>query len=247
MQTFRTSSKLLASLAALLLSGAAAHAQLELSGSTYGVFSDPVGGMSNVISNSMPTSTFTTGNVMGKVSAANPHTSVKFSGDSGATGFDLTGDGDQDSFGKITITNGMDLMKSTATGVTMELFANFTSIGLNNFDLGTLTFTFINTPDGTVPGGVPDTYIVTAGPLASFTHDGVKVGFTLMNTDTVNSFFDASGRAINEKKLASENLILGVTEFSIVPEPSTYALWGCALLGCAVLFRRRTLTAFPSV
>jgi hypothetical protein len=237
----QTTSRVIASLAGLLLSGAVAHAQLELTGTTWGVFSSPVGGV-NTIANGNPISTFTTGTVMGTASAANPHTSIKFSGDAGASQFDLIGDGDQDNFGKITITNGSDLIGTDATSVSMDLFADFSNIGLTDFDLTTLTFNLISTPDGSTPGGVPDTYVVTATPFNSFTFDNVMVSFSLLNVGDPDSFFNLSGRSIKEKKFGSENVILGVTEtvLNAVPEPSTYALWACVLLGGAVLLRRRS-------
>jgi hypothetical protein len=235
----RLTTQVLASAAGLLFTAAVAHAQLELKGTTFGDFSAPVGGV-NTIANGNPVSTFTTGTVWGPIWAGNPQTVTKFTGVSGGGSFDLSGDGDQDDFGKISITNGSDLLGTDATSVTMGLFADFTNIGLSNFELTTLTFTLTSTADGSTPGGVPDNYQVTAGPLASFTFDNVLVNFTLLNVGNAGSFFDPSGRNIAEKKSGSENIILGITETVLnpVPEPSTYALWGCVLLVGAVLFKR---------
>jgi hypothetical protein len=241
----RTTSRALASVAGLLITCAVAHAQLELTGTTWGDFSDPVGGV-NSITNGSPVSTYITGTPWGPVWAGNPNSSVVFRGDSGAPGaFTLIGDGDQDDFGKITITNGSDLMGTDSTSVQMGLYADFTNIGLSDFLLTTLTFNFINTPDGTTPGGVPDNYTITAGPMNSFVFDNVLVNFTLLNTGDNPSFFAPGGRWINEKKFASENVILGVSETVLnpVPEPSTYALWGCVLLVGAVLLKRRVSAA----
>jgi hypothetical protein len=130
-------------------------------------------------------------------------------------------------------------------GVSMDLFADFTNIGLMNFDLTTLTFNFVNTPNGSMPGGVPDDYAITIGPINSFTYHNVLVSFTLLNVGDPDSFFNAAGRPIAEKKFASENIILGVTETVLnpVPEPSTYALWGCVLLLGAVFLKRRTFAS----
>jgi hypothetical protein len=232
--------RIAAAIAGLLISCAAAHGQLELSGTTYGTFFDPTGPQAHAvetIANGNPISTFTMGNVMGAVSPANPHSSVKFKGDS----FDLIGSGDQDDFGKATITNGSDLMGTDYTGVSMELYADFSNIGLENFDLTTLTFSFMNTPNGSTPGGVPDEYTITAGPINSFVYDNVLVTFSLLNIGDPQSFFNPGGRLIPEKLFAAENVILGVTETVLnpVPEPATYALWGCALVFGAVVLKRR--------
>jgi hypothetical protein len=236
MKTNLSPSRVIASLAGLLITCSVAHAQLELSGSTYGVFSDPVGGV-DTISNGKPTSLFQTGTPY-----KSPMSSIKFGGDSGATSFDLSGDGDQDNFGKVTITNGSDLIGTDATSVSLDLFADFSNIGLDNFDLTTLTFSIINTKDGSTPGGVPDNYQVTATPLNSFTYNNVLVSFSLLNVGNANSFFTSGGRWISEGKVGSENIILGVTETVLnpVPEPATYALWGCVLLLGAVVLKRRS-------
>lgn len=237
MNTNNHISRVLASVAGLVFTCAVAHAQLELVGTTYGTFSDAVGGV-DMIANGNPISTFSTGTPW-----KSPRTSIKFSGDAGPSSFDLSGDGDQDNFGKISITNGSDLIGTDATSVSMDLFADFTNIGLSNFDLTTLTFTLTNTPDGSTPGGVPDNYQIAYTPLSSFTYHNVMVSFTLLNVGDPNSFFNPGGRWINEGKLGSENIILGVTETVLnpVPEPSTYALWGCVLLLGAVILKRRSL------
>jgi hypothetical protein len=231
-------SKAALAVAGLVLTGALAHAQLVLTGTTYGTFSDPVGGTTNMITNGDPVSTYKTG-VPYKSS---PHTTVNFNGSYGSNEFDLLGDGDQDNFGKISITNGTDLIGTDSTGVTMGVYLDFTDIPLSNFLLTTLQFTFVNTPDGSTPGGVPDIYSISYTPLGSFVYDGVAVSFTLLNPGDPNSFFNPGGRAIAEQHLGSENLLVEVNETVLtpVPEPMTYALWGCALLAGLVALRFRS-------
>ena len=224
----KTSLKLLLTLPALGLAAAlpSANAQLALSGSAYGTFLDP-GVAHTTVTNGSDFSSFASG-VAYRPSAPynDTQTSLSFDGNS----FSGLGNGDRIDLGLLNITNGRTLVGTTAHDASMDIFLNLDGQA-SPFKLGTLLFTI----DSTVNQGglIPDQFLVDATTANSLNFGGRNVTFDVGFT---NPAF-GTGISIGEGTGAETGLFATI-HFTPVPEASTYALWGAALLLGVVAVRR---------
>jgi hypothetical protein len=212
-------------LSALLSS---AHAQLNLTGSTYGTF----------LPTAQPNTTIVNGPVVSTFSSGIPYrswdtqTSVTFTG-SAFTGVES---GDTFSLGTVKFKNGMTKLHSTATFATMDLFLNIPAQGVNDYKLTTLMFGLDNTDNHGVQD-IPDLYYIGHTLPSSVTFNGNLVLFNIGFTDA--SYTTAPGHSIHENATGSVGLTAEV-RFVPVPEPSTYAaIAGLGLIGLVSVRRFR--------
>jgi hypothetical protein len=210
-------------LAALLPS---ARAQLTIAGSTHGDFVDP-GLAHTVVTNGPVVSLFSSGIPF---RASDTQTSLTFTGQT----FAAAGDGDQVNLGTIKIKNGITRLGSTASWAAMDLYLDLPSHSISNFKLTTLLFTIDNTANNGV-GNVPDLFYVGHTTPASLKFASGKLNFDVKLTKP--AFGTGSGASIAENHSDSFGLYADL-HFSPVPEASTYALWGSALLVGLIGLRR---------
>lgn len=210
-------------LAALLPS---ARAQLTIAGSTHGDFVD-LGLANTVVSNGPVVSLFSSGIPL---RVTDTQTSLTFTG----LTFAGAGDGDQVDLGTVKIKNGITKLGSTATWAAMDLFLDLPTYSISNFKLTTLLFTIDNTANNGV-GNVPDLFYVGHTESAVLQLAGAKVNFDVKLTKP--AFGIGAGSAIAENHSDTFGIYADL-HFSPVPEASTYALWGSALLLGLVGFRR---------
>lgn len=203
----------------------AAHAQMTFSGSTYGTFVDPDHAFTTV-TNGAPVSLFASGDAYRPVDT---QTSIAFTGSS----FSDVGIGDQLDLGNIDITNGRTLLGSTAKWATMDLYLNLPEQGVVDFKLATLLFAIDSTANNGT--GVPDLFLVDLNGANSLTVDGKELNFDLQLTNP--AFAIGNGASIGETASDSFGIYANIS-FTPVPEPSTYALAGAALL-IGFIIRRR--------
>jgi len=116
-----------------------------------------------------------------------------------------------------TITNGRNLLNSTATSAQFALSISLTSPEAHSGLLTTIPFTIDNTPNN--GGLIDDAFTISAAPIAPFDYAGYRVQFTFVAPPAFqipeNQSMPAGALYVN---------------FTPVPEPSTYALAGAALL-----------------
>jgi len=131
------------------------------------------------------------------------------------------------------VTNGRTLLGSTATAAHFDLTLNLTGPEAYSSLLTSIAFTIENTPNG--DGNVDDIYGISWSAIEPFVYADHLVQFTFVAPD---SFVLPE----NESTSIGE---LYVT-FTPVPEPSTYAAFGAALLVGVIGYRRlrsRSITA----
>lgn len=207
-----------------------AHAQLTISGSSHGDFFDP-GQLHTTVTNGPVISLFESG-VPYRPNA--PHfdtkTSIKFTGQT----FTDLGDGDIAHLGQVNIKNGVTLLGTTAGWAAMDLFLNIPASGVWDFKLTTLLFTIDNTAN-TNGSAVPDLFFIGYTEPAALKLPEALVTFDLWFSKP--AFSTGAGASINEGKSATDD-IYATLNFTPVPEASTYALWGAALLVGLVAIRR---------
>jgi hypothetical protein len=213
-----------------------AHAQLLLTGSTYGEFVDP-GLAHTTVTNGPVTSLFESGvPFRPKAPFFDTKTSIKYT----ASSFADIGDGDILDLGLLKIVNGVTKLKTTAGTAEMGLYLNLSGNGIPPFKLTSLLFSIDNTSNNGT-SNIPDLFFVGHTVVSPFKAEGRTVTLDLQFTNPALSV--GSGAAIGEGKFALDG-IYAVVHFSPVPEASTFALWGAALLlGVAVLRRGRTISA----
>lgn len=212
-----------------------ANAQLLLSGNAYGTFADP-GVANTTVTNGPVVSTFASGVAY---RAVDTQTSVQFTGDT----FSNAGNGDRVDLGSLVTTNGRTLLGTTAKTASMDVYLNLPENGVTAFKLTTLHFSI----DSTANNGslIPDLFFVGHGDVNSLWVGGREVTFDLHFTNP--EFSTGSGASIAEGSSALDG-IYAYIHFTPVPEPSTYALWGAALLVGVVAIRRvRSTRASASV
>lgn len=222
----RLHSLLTAAALGLALLVPAANAQLLLSGSTTGSFVDP--SLPNTtVTNTPTTALFSTG----IPDTGSFQTSILFQNST----FVNAASGDPIQVGAFTITNGVTLLGSAAATATFNLGLQLTSPVATSFGLTQFVFAIDNTPNG--PGGVPDSFGVSFVQPAPIWIDGTLVTFHVV--------YEPSETVVPE----GSSIVRGdiYATFSPVPEPSTYALWGSALLIGVVAWRRFRPSAAPDV
>lgn len=211
------------------------HAQLLLTGSTYGEFIDP-GLAHTTVSNGAVVSVFESGvPYRPNKPYFDTKTSIKFTGSS----FLDIGDGDILDLGLLKIVNGVTKLHTTASTAAMDLYLDLPINGVSDFKLTTLLFSIDNTSNNGTKN-IPDLFYVGHTEVNTFTSAGRTVTLDLQFTNPALSI--GSGASISESSFALDG-IYAMVHFSPVPEASTYALWGAALLLGVVAFRRRQATA----
>ncbi len=212
---FKTSLSLLA-LGAVLLTPAA-HAQLLLTGNVTGVFTDSSGGNTTVVNG--PGGSFASFTSGIPEHAWESPTKIEFTQKNfvdigpGLVATDL-----------FKVTNGRNWLGSTADSAHFNLWLTLTAPTSHSGLLTAIPFTIENTPNGS--GNVNDNYTISSSPIAPFMVDNYRVQFT---------FSAPANITIAEKQSAFVGDLY--VNFTPVPEPSTYAAIGAALLVGMIGFR----------
>lgn len=206
--------------AAVLLSSVA-HAQLLLSGRIAGEFTDTPGTYDSVYNAPDKSSAWFKSGV--PEHAWDKQTAVEFN----QQFFTDIGPGlvATDIF---KITNGRTLLGTTATSSHFNLWVDLTAPESQSHLLTAIPFTILNTPNGPDPQSVDDWYSITAGPISPFKVGDYMVQFTFTAPDNFS---------VHENTSAYAGTL--TVAFTPVPEPSTYALGGAALLAGLVIMRAR--------
>lgn len=224
-------SSLLATAFGLALTFSAANAQLLLSGHTTGSFVD-LAEANTTVDNAPDGSSakFSTGIPWEDSSQS----IISFTN----AAFNDVGSGQIIQAGLFEITNGMTLLGSGAHTAQFNLGLQLTAPEWQAIALTTIQFTIDHTPNG--PGGIPDTFSV------SFDQPSVvQIGNYLVQFH-VN--FEPTHFQIAENATVQRGDV--TVTFTPVPEPSTYAAFGAALLVGFVAYRRirgsKTLPTLPA-
>jgi len=211
-----------AAVAAALLS-TAAHAQLMLSGRITGMFTDSPGAHDTIYN--APDGSFASFKSGVPEHPWYPQTMVEFSQQTFTDiGPGLVAD---DIF---KVTNGRNLLGTTADAAHFNLWVEITSPESHSSLLTPISFAINNTPNGNT--NVDDMYHVSSSAIAPFKIDDTMVQF---------KFSAPSGFSLHENSSGYVGSLW--VNFTPVPEPSTYAISGAALLlGLTALraYRRRT-------
>lgn len=201
-----------------------AHAQLTLSGSTTGWFTD-FGQPNTTVTNAPDGSSalFATGIPYG----SSTQSMIKFD----AQSFTDVSSGEPIHVGLFTITNGVTLLGSAASQAEFNLGLKLTSPTSENLALTAFTFNIDNTPNqgtGGAGGVVPDQFGVSFSQPAPMWIDNTLVKFTVV--------YDPMTTTVPE----GSSVVRGdvYVTFTPVPEPSTYAIGGALLLVGLVAYRR---------
>lgn len=204
---------------ALALTCSMAHAQLLLSGHTTGSFVD-LGEPNTTVSNAGDGSwaTFATGvPVEGSVQSQ-----IEFANDT----FTNVASGQPIQVGLFSITNGMTEIGSGAQTAAFNLGLQLTSPSMQAVALTQIMFHIDHTPN--LPGAIPDTFAVSFDQPGAMTIGNYLVQF--------NVNFDPMEFLVAENSTVQRGDV--TVTFTPVPEPSTYAAWGAALLVGFVAVRR---------
>lgn len=224
-------SLLAASAVALATAVPTAHAQLFLSGTSYGEFADP-GLTFTSVDNGPAVSVFESGVAYRPFAPYNDTTTaITYTG--GA--FSNVGAGEQLDLGSIQIRNGVTLLGTTASWAAMDLYLNLPEHGVLDFKLTTLLFSIDNTANGAGVANVPDLFLVGHSAVNPLALNGSTVNFNLQLSQP--EFSIGSGASIAEGSIADLSLY-ATFDMTPVPEPSTYALAAAALLVGFVALRR---------
>ena len=142
--------------------------------------------------------------------------------------FDNVSSGDAIQVGLFTVTNGIAQIGSSANSAVFHLNLELTSPEMQSLALSDFTFTLNHTPNLPDYTDVPDNYGVTFTPPATTMVNGQKVWFDVV--------VDPASFSLDEGTSTVTGAVY--VHFTPVPEPSTYALCGAALLGGLILYRR---------
>lgn len=123
------------------------------------------------------------------------------------------------------VTNGRTLLGTTATAAHFNLSLNLTSPEAYSSLLTSIAFTIENTPNG--EGNVDDVYGISWTAIDPFVYANHLVQFTFVAPD---SFVLPENQSTSVGEL--------YVTFTPVPEPSTYAAFGAALLVGVIGYRR---------
>jgi len=226
---------LIATAFGLALACSAAKAQLMLSGSTTGSFSD-LGEANTIVTNAADGSSalFVTGIPYLPANPTDTPTSIRFD----SSTFTDVSSGENIQVGLFTIHNGADMLGSDAASAVFHLGLQLTSPVSAPVSLGTISFSIDNTPNG--PGAVPDTFAATFSQPPPVWINGTKVSFKINFTPT-------DIIVPENTTVVKGNVSVFFSQFTPVPEPSTYAIFGAALLlGLVALRRFRADKLLPS-
>jgi hypothetical protein len=203
----------------LALAGGAAHAQLQLSGHTTGWFDD-LAEANTSVTNSADHShaVFQTG----IASAGSTQSKIEFANAS----FSNVGSGEPIQVGLFDITNGKTLIGSGAPTARFHVGLHLTDPALQDMAVSTVTFHIDHTPN--TPGAVPDTFSVSFDQPPP-----VKIQNTLVQ---FHLNVEPAEFQIREDATVQKGDI--TVTFTPVPEPSTYAACGAALLLGLIALRR---------
>lgn len=224
-----TRTSLLAGLLGFAALAAPAQAQLTLSGKAYGTFADEL--LPNTtVTNSTTTSVFSSGI---PYQPSDTPTSITYNGNT----FTDVGDGGAIALGILNFKNGVTLLDSTATTASLDLFLDLSPVGgPAALKLTTMSFNLLNTPNNPI-GDVPDLYSLSYTEPAVVWLENAKITFSLVFTD--GAFLTPAGKPISENGEITTGDIFAHIEITPIPEPSTYAFAGVAVLGIVALLRRR--------
>jgi hypothetical protein len=204
----------------LALTCTVANAQLLLSGHTTGTFDD-LAEANTTVSNAPDGSwaTFRTG----IPSPGSVRSSIEFTNDT----FTNIGSGAPIQVGLFEITNGMTYIGTGAQVARFNLGLELIAPEWKSIALTTMHFHIdhtVNTPNS----GIPDTFSVSFDQPAPLMIQGYLVQFHI-NVDPLE-FQIAENATVQRGDIS--------VSFTPVPEPSTYAAWGAALLVGFVAYRR---------
>lgn len=210
---------LFAAASGLALTCSVANAQLMLSGHTKGAFVD-LAEANTTVSNAPDGSwaTFDTGIPV----SGSFQSSIKFANAS----FTNVASGDPIQVGLFNITNGMTVIGSGAPTAQFNLSLQLTSPTSDELALTTIMFHIDHTVN--MPGAVPDQFSVSFDQPGPMVIGGYAVQFH------VN--VDPTAFQIDENTTLQKGDV--TVTFTPVPEPSTYAMCGAALLLGFVAYRR---------
>ena len=212
-----------------LLTCSMAHAQLMLSGHTTGSFTH-LGEANTTVTNAADGSSasFYTGIPV----SGSTQSSIVFTNQS----FVNVGSGDPIQVGLFTITNGETEIGSAAPTAMFNLGLDLTSPTMEALALAPITFSIDNTvnhPDS----GVPDIFSVSYTQPAPVMIGGYLASFHIN--------FSPAEFSVHENTTVEKGDV--TVTFTAVPEPSTYAACGAALLLGLVAYRRlRAERGLPS-
>jgi hypothetical protein len=212
-------SSLIAAASGLALACSVANAQLMLSGHTTGSFVDLA--EANTTVNNAPDgswATFATGVPI----SGSTQSSIEFTNDT----FTDVVSGEPIQVGLFTITNGRTVGGSGAHTAQFNLGLELTSPEWQNVALAAMTFHIDHTEN--VNSLIPDTFSVSFDQPSSMYIGNYLVQFHV-NFDPME-FQVGEGSAVTRGDIT--------VTFTPVPEPSTYAAWGAALLVGFVAYRR---------
>lgn len=204
----------------LALTCTVANAQLLLSGHTTGSFDDLAEANTTVTNapDGSSASYFTGIPVMGSTQSSIVFTNVAFAN---------IGSGDPIQVGLFDITNGMTLIGSGGHTAQFNLGLELIAPEWQTIALTTINFHIDHTPN--LPnGGIPDTFSVSFDQPAPLMIQDYLVQFHI-NVDPLD-FQIAENTTLQKGDIT--------VSFTPVPEPSTYAAWGAALLVGFVAYRR---------
>lgn len=122
------------------------------------------------------------------------------------------------------ITNGRNHGGSTSSSAAFDLWVTLTAPEAYTSLLTPISFMIENTEND--PGLINDNYTITSGPIAPFIYAGHQVQFEFVAPEWIT---------IAENQTASAGALY--VSFTPVPEPSTYAAIGAALLVGVIGFR----------
>ena len=203
----------------LALTCTVANAQLLLSGETTGSFDD-LAEANTTVQNSIDGSwaNFATGvPAMGSTQSKIEFTNVSFTN---------VASGEPIQIGLFTITNGMTNVGSGAPEARFNVGVRLTSPVAEMVAVSTINFHIDHTPN--VAGGIPDTFAVSFNQPSPISVNNTLVQFKV-NVEPLE-FQIAENATIQKGDIT--------VTFTPVPEPSTYAAWGAALLVGFVAYRR---------